>query len=104
MKRTWTGEEKEAILKDIEKLGIVAGCRKHGIYATTYYAWKKKYDEGGPKALNTKYSKRELRDLKKLEKENAVLKKLLAEKELELQMKSELLKKKIQQWKSEKKW
>jgi putative transposase len=104
MKRTWTGEEKEAILKDIEKLGVTVGCRKHGIYATTYYDWKKKYDIGGTEALNTKYSKRELKDLKKLEKENAVLKKLLAEKELELEMKSELLKKKMQQWKSEKKW
>jgi len=25
MKRTWTGEEKEAILRDVEKLGIVIG-------------------------------------------------------------------------------
>ncbi|HPD64928.1 MAG TPA: transposase [Bacteroidia bacterium] len=47
MKRTWTGEEKEAILRDVEKPGIVIGCRKHGIYATTYFAWKKKYDEAG---------------------------------------------------------
>ena len=103
MKRTWTGEEKEAILRDVEKPGIVIGCRKHGIYATTYYAWKKKYEEGGIEALRSKYSRKELKDLKKLEKENARLKQLLAEKELQLQIKDELLKKKIQQWKSEKK-
>jgi transposase-like protein len=37
VKRTWSIEEKIAILKDIEKTGVVEGCRKHGIYATTYY-------------------------------------------------------------------
>ncbi|HPD66224.1 MAG TPA: tyrosine-type recombinase/integrase [Bacteroidia bacterium] len=47
MKRTWTGEEKEAILRDVEKPGIVIGCRKHEIYATNYYTWKKKYDKAG---------------------------------------------------------
>jgi len=26
-------------------------CRKHGIYATTYYEWKKKYNEGEETAL-----------------------------------------------------
>ncbi|NMC58104.1 MAG: transposase [Candidatus Methanofastidiosa archaeon] len=47
MIRTWTGEEEEAILRDVEKPGIVIGCRKYGLYATTYYAWKKKYDKAG---------------------------------------------------------
>jgi hypothetical protein len=41
--------------------------------------------------------------LKKVQKENERLKKLLAEKELELSIKSELLKKKMAQWKSAKK-
>ena len=35
VKRTWGIEEKVAILKDIQKTGVVEGCRKHGIYATT---------------------------------------------------------------------
>ncbi|NLJ06391.1 MAG: tyrosine-type recombinase/integrase [Sphingobacteriales bacterium] len=47
MKRTWTGEEKEAIMRDVEKPGNVIGCRKHEIYATTNYTWKKKYDKAG---------------------------------------------------------
>ncbi len=102
MKRTWTIEEKVSILKEAKTLGVVETCRKHGIYATTYYDWKKKYEQGGEEALRPEYSRQEQRDLKKLEKENERLKKLLAEKELEVQIKTELLKKKIAQWKSAK--
>lgn len=102
-KRTWSIEEKISILKDIEKTGVVEGCRKHGIYATTYYEWKKRYEANGADGLKPNYAKKEAKELKRLQKENERLKKLLAEKELELSLKTELLKKKIAQWKSEKK-
>jgi transposase-like protein len=98
-KRTWRIEEKVAILKEVETGGVVETCRKHGIYATTYYSWKKKYDQGGEAALENRYSQQEKKDLKKTEMENLLLKKILAGKELELQIKTELLKKKTQQWK-----
>jgi putative transposase len=100
MKRTWSLEEKVSILKEAETGGVVETCRKHGIYATTYYEWKRKYNEGGETALMAGYARREKKDIKKLEKENERLKKLLAEKELEVEMKTELLKKKMEQWKS----
>jgi len=29
IKRTWSVEEKESILKDIEKIGVVEGCCKY---------------------------------------------------------------------------
>lgn len=50
MKRK-TSEEKARILKDIEKTGIVVGCRKHNISACTYYAWDLKYKLEGLKGL-----------------------------------------------------
>jgi putative transposase len=103
IKRTWSIEEKISILKDIEKTGVVEGCRKHGIYATTYYDWKKKYEEKGADGLVPRYGRKEAGELKKVKKENERLKKLLAEKELELSIQGELLKKKIAQWKSAKK-
>jgi putative transposase len=99
MKRTWSIQQKVAIIKEVETGGVVETCRKHGVYATTYYSWKRKYDQGGEPALEPRFSLQEKKDLKKMEKENQFLKKILAEKELELQMKTELLKKKIQQWK-----
>ncbi len=93
VKRTWSIEEKTAILKDIKQTGVVEGCRKHGIYATTYYDWKKKFEEKGTDGLVPHYGRKEAGELKKLQKENERLKKLLAEKELELSIRSELLKK-----------
>lgn len=101
VKRTWSIEEKETILKDIEKTGVVEGCRKHGIYATTYYSWLERYKKHGVDGLAGLAKKRADRDTKKLQQENDLLKKLLAEKDLELAIKDELLKKKMQQWKSE---
>jgi putative transposase len=102
MKRTWSIEQKVSILKEAETTGVVETCRKHGIYATTYYDWKRKFDQGGVKALEPGYSKREQKDIRKLEKENERLKKMLAERDIEIQIKTELLKKKMEQWKNAK--
>ena len=102
-KRTWSIEEKVFILKEIEKTGVVEGCRKHGIYASTYYDWKKKYEEKGPDGLIPQYGKKECGEMRKIKKENELLKKLLAEKELQLSLQGDLLKKKIALWKSAKK-
>ncbi|HAN78228.1 MAG TPA: transposase [Bacteroidales bacterium] len=102
VKRTWSIDEKVAILLDIEKIGIVEGCRKHGIYSTTYYDWLKKYRSEGESGLKPNYRKKTDKDMKKLQVENDRLKRLLAEKELELGIKDELLKKKMQQWKNAK--
>jgi putative transposase len=102
MKRTWSIEDKVSILNEAKTNGVVETCRKHGLYATTYYTWKEKHDHGGEDALRPGYSKREHKDLKRLEKENERLKKMLAEKDLELGIKTELLKKKMEQWKNAK--
>jgi len=102
VKRTWSIEEKVSLMKKIEKEGVTEGCRKHGIYPSTYYSWKKKFEEKGADGLIPKYGRKSKKEHKKLEKENALLKKLLAERDLELALKSELLKKKIALWKSAK--
>ena len=55
--------------------GAVAGaCRKAGISDATYYTWRKKY--GG-------IGKSQRREMKDLEKENARLKKIIADLELD---------------------
>jgi putative transposase len=56
-------------------------CRKHGIAEATFYRWRAKY--GG---LEPSHAVR----LKELERENARLKKLLAERELELEVMKEV--------------
>ena len=59
-------------------------CRKHGISQNTYYTWKRKY--GG---METE----DVRRLKELERENAQLKRLLAERDLEVDAAKQLLRK-----------
>lgn len=42
-----TPEEKEKILQDIQKMGIIAGCRQHNISRSQYYDWLEKYTAHG---------------------------------------------------------
>ena len=98
-----TPQEKERILLDIQKLGTTAGCRKHGISKALYYDWLNKYNASGLDGLENRSGKNMDAHVKRLEKENRILKELLAEKELESKLKDELLKKKYgQQVKKEK--
>jgi putative transposase len=64
---------------------ISAICRTHGISETTFYRWRKQF--GGMTVS-------EAQRLKDLEKENARLKRLLAERDLEVDALKELLAKK----------
>jgi putative transposase len=98
-----TPQEKERILLDIQNLGVIAGCRKYGLSRTLYYDWLNKYQSSGLEGLEDRRSKNMDAHVKRLEKENRILKELLAEKELESKLKDELLKKKFgQQMKKEK--
>ncbi len=96
-------QEKEKILLDIQRLGVTVGCRKHGVAKTQYYDWLEKYNAHGIEGLEDRRGKNMDAMIKKLEKENRMLKELLAEKDLESKMKDELLKKKIAQWNKGKK-
>lgn len=93
-----TAQEKEKILLDIQSIGLVCGIRKHGISKSLYYTWLDKYNAYGIEGLESFKMKQNEQQRIRLEKENRMLKQLLAEKELESKMKDELLKKKIAQW------
>ncbi len=72
--------EGQAGQKTVEEL-----CRAHGIAQPTYYAWKRKYGS---------MAEPDVKRLKELEKENARLKRLLAERDLEVDVMKEFLEKK----------
>jgi putative transposase len=82
-----TAEQIIRILEQAEKGAqtVAAICREHGIAENTFYRWRKAY--GG-------MSVSEVQRLKELEKENARLKRLLAERMLEVDALKELLAKK----------
>jgi putative transposase len=94
-KRKWTKEEKLAILAEAEKEGLEVTLRKHGVYPSSYYAWRKKLRQEGEAGLDTQERRRkDLAYIRKLEDEVGLLKEMLADGQMELALKDELLKKK----------
>ena len=80
---TFTDQQIVAILREAETKTetIDALCRKHGIGQATFYRWRTKY--GGMDAP-------QLTRLKELDRENARLKRLLAERDLEIDVLREI--------------
>ena len=93
-KRTFSKEEKLSVLKEATEKGVNKTLKKHGIYPATYYLWKEKLSSMGEEGLDYGMTKAHLKRIRQLEKENRLLKELVAEKELEGKLKDELLKKK----------
>ncbi len=94
-KRSWTKEEKLTILKEAKIKGVEVTIRKHGVYPSTYYSWRKKYLVEGERGIDDTASKRKDKNyIRQMEDEVALLKQLLAEQAIESALKDELLKKK----------
>jgi putative transposase len=84
-KNKWNVEKIVSILKENEA-GVSASelCRKYGMSDATFYNWRKKY--GGMTVSDA-------RRLKELESENARLKRIVANKELEIDALKDVLSK-----------
>ena len=94
-KRRWSKEEKLAILKEAEEKGVELTIRMHGSYPSTYYTWRKKLRLEGEEGLAQQARRRKDEHyVRQLEDEVALLKQLLAEREVEIALRDELLKKK----------
>ena len=93
-KRKFTKEEKLQILEESKIHGVKATLEKHAIYPATFYSWRKKYESMGEEAFTHGMTSGQLKEIRGLEKENDLLKKIIAEKELESKLKDDLLKKK----------
>ena len=88
MKRNRYSEEQiTKILRDAEKGDKTIGqlCKEYGISEYSFYRWRKQYS--GMQVA-------EIRRLKALEKENARLKRIVAERDLEIDIIKEVLEKK----------
>ena len=83
----FTEEQIVGLLREAEKgeQTVDALCRSRGITAQTFYRWRKKY--GGVEVSD-------VRHMRQLEKENAQLKRLLAERELDIAALKTVLRKK----------
>lgn len=87
MKKRFSEEQIVAILRDGEsgQKTVEQLCREHGVSQPTYYAWKRKYGS---------MAEPDVKRLKELEKENARLKRLLAERDVEIDVMKEFVAKK----------
>ena len=85
--KTFTEEQIVQILRAAESgtTAIIELCRSHGISETTFYKWRKKYGGADVAAIKR---------LRELEQENTRLKRLLAERDLEVDIIKEVLAKK----------
>ena len=92
--KKWSLEEKLEILSCSEELGAVEACRKYSVSTGALYSWKKKHENQGEAGLKVTYDVRS-KELKQAEEENRILRKLLSNKEIELEVQRELLKKKF---------
>lgn len=91
-RRQFTPEEKYSILQEVEREGTTETARKYNIAHSVLSYWKKKYLSKGKEGLKAGYRKADPQ-LQALEEENARLKKIVANQALELEFKTELLKK-----------
>ncbi len=84
-KGRFTEEQMIKILREADRVPVTEVAKRHGISEQTIYAWRKRFGTMEPN---------DAKRLKALEAENARLKKLVAERDLELEVMKEIATKK----------
>lgn len=84
-KSRFSDEQKVKMLREAEATSVATVAKKHGISRETIYTWRRSF---------TGVDVKEARRLRELEKENARLKKILVERDLEIEVMKEIAAKK----------
>ena len=80
-KARFTDEQMVAIVREADREPVPGVAKRHGLSEQTIYTWRKRF--GG-------FQADDVRRLKQLETENARLKKLVAERDLEIEVMKEV--------------
>lgn len=91
-RRSFSVEQKLQIIQEADQLGVTQTLRKHNLSHSVFLRWKNQFNSGGGDSLKARYNKIDP-ELRALQEENARLKKIIGNQALELEFKTELLKK-----------
>lgn len=79
-KSRFTGEQMVALIREADREPVADVAKRHGISEQTIYTWRKRFGE---------LRSEDVRRLRQLEAENGRLKKLVAERDLEIEVMKE---------------
>jgi transposase-like protein len=96
-RRVFSVDQKLKIIEEADQEGVTQTLRKHNLSHSVFLRWKKQFNTGGASLLKPQY-KRIDPEMKALMEENARLKKIIGNQALELEFKTELLKKSDAHW------
>jgi transposase-like protein len=91
-RRKFTAEDRYSIVQEAEREGRIETIRKYQLAPSLFDRWRNKYLKNGINGLKPAY-KRIDPQVRDLEQENERLKRIIAKQALELEVKTELLKK-----------
>ena len=91
-RRSFTPEERLSLIQEAEREGYMETCRKYNLSPTLLSRWKQKYQAKGAEGLKSAYRRIDP-EVRALEEENERLKRIIARQALELEVKTEMLKK-----------
>ncbi len=91
-RRKFSVEQKLQIIQEADQQGVTQTLRKHNLSHSVFLRWKNGFNSGGVGSLRPQHQKIDP-EVKALQDENARLKKIIGNQALELEFKTELLKK-----------
>lgn len=84
-RKRFTDEQIVRILQEADRVPVADVAKRHGVSAPSIYAWRKKFGDMGTD---------DIKRLKQLELDNNRLKKIVAERDLEIEVMKEIAAKK----------
>jgi len=91
-RRSFSASEKLSIINEADQFGVTQTLRKHSLSPSVFRRWKESFNEGGVSNLQSYFRQRNP-EMDALEEQIRILKNIVAKQSIELEFKTELLKK-----------